>query len=152
MAEINKNVTIAEPFYSTGTAPVDAKMTPAATFDELKVAARIPVAQRYVGLTVTVLNSGTTNIPTDYWLVGGVRNSNWKIKAGNLVDTKANLLLISPSACTIGLEMVVQADETNGGKVTKYWVTAIENGTVTWEQKRYGAGVTVDGEDLESVE
>ena len=48
--------------------------------------------------------------------------------------------------------MVVQADETNDGKVTKYWVTAIDGGDVTWSRKQYGAQVTVDGEDLESEE
>ena len=48
--------------------------------------------------------------------------------------------------------MVVQQDESNEGKVTKYWVTAIDGENVTWSQKQYGGGsnVTVDGEDLES--
>ena len=48
--------------------------------------------------------------------------------------------------------MVVQADETNEGKVTKYWVTEINNDVPVWTQKQYGGGsanVIVDGEDLE---
>ena len=115
-------------------------------------AQRIPLAHRYVGLTVTVLNKEEGGIPVEYWLVGGRTNSSWKIKAGNIIDTKEHLLAISPSACTLGLEMVVQQDKSNDGKVTKYWVTAIDGGNVTWSQKQYGGGsnVTVDGGDLES--
>lgn len=151
MADINKNITVAEQYYSTVQGPLDAKLTPAESYDDLKDAARIPVSQRYVGLTVTVLNTSTTKIPVEYWLVGGRSNASWKIKTGNIVDTKANLLAISPSACTVGLEMIVQADESNEGKLTKYWVTSVENGEVTWEKKEYGANVTVTGEDQESA-
>ena len=148
MADINKGTTITGQYYSTARGPLDAKLTPAESYAELTDLSRIPVAQRYVGLTVTVLNP----TPIEYWLVGGRTNASWKIKAGNVIDTKAHLLAISSSACTVGLEMVVQADETNDGKVTKYWVTAIENGNVTWEQKIYGgtANVPVEGEDQES--
>ena len=146
MSEINKNTTIPGQYYSTSRGPLDAKQTPADSYAELTDLQRIPVAQRYVGLTVTVLNP----TPIEYWLVGGRTNASWKIKAGNIIDTKENLLAISPSACTVGLEMVVQADETNDGKVTKYWVTAIDGGDVTWSRKQYSAQVTVDGEDLES--
>ena len=153
MAEINKSTTIAEQYYSTARGPLDAKTTPAEFYEDITDAARIPVAQRYEGLTVTVLkNPGSGKTPVEYWLVGGRTNACWKITTGNVIDTKANLLRLSPSACTIGLEMVVQADETNDGKVTKYWVTAIENGVVTWTQKQYGGGaaVTVEGEDQET--
>lgn len=151
MPEINKTTTITGQYYSTATSPLDAKLTPADSYSDLVHAQRIPLAQRYVGLTVTVLNKGEGGIPVEYWLVGGRTNSAWKIKAGNIIDTKEHLLAISPSACTLGLEMVVQQDESNDGKVTKYWVTAIDGGNVTWSQKQYGGGsnVTVDGEDLE---
>ena len=151
MSEINKNTTITEQFYSTVRGPLDAKLTPADSYAELTDLTRIPVAQRYVGLTVTVLNANSGGTPVEYWLVGGRTNASWRIKAGNIIDTKANLLAISPAACTVGLEMIVQADESNGGKLTKYWVTAIENGEVTWSQKQYGAQVTVEGEDQESI-
>ena len=151
MSEINKTTTISGQYYSTASGPLDAKLTPADSYSDLVAKERIPLTQRYVGLTVTVLNKEEGGTPVEYWLVGGKMNSSWKIKTGNIIDTKEHLLAISPSACTLGLEMVVQQDESNEGKVTKYWVTAIDGGNVTWSQKQYGGGanVTVDGEDLE---
>ena len=146
MADINKTVTISDQFYSTAKGPLDAKLTPADSYAELIDLARIPRAQRYIGLTVTVLNNGS---PVEYWLVGGTTNASWKVKAGNVVPTKAELLAISPSACTVGLEMVVRADETNNNEVTNYWVTAINGSEVTWTKKEYGAKVTITGEDQE---
>lgn len=148
MSEINKNVTINEQYYSTKKGPLDAKLTPADSYAELIDLARIPRAQRYVGLTVTVLNSGS---PIEYWLVGGTTNASWKIKSGNIVPNKENLLAISSSACTVGLEMIVQSDETNENKLTKYWVTEISNGNVVWTKKEYGAKITVTGNDQEIV-
>lgn len=147
MSNINKNTTIAEQYYSTAKGPLDSKLTPADSYAELIDLSRIPRAQRYVGLTVTVLNSGS---PVEYWLVGGTTNASWKIKTGNIVPNKAALLTISTSACTLGLEMVVQSDETNDNKLTKYWVTEISGGNVVWSKKEYGAKVTIDGEDQES--
>ena len=146
MAEINKNIIISDQYYSTAKGPLDSKQTPADSYAELIDLTRIPRAQRYVGLTVTVLNNGS---PIEYWLVGGTTNASWKVKAGNVVSTKAELLSISSSACTVGLEMVVRADETNNNEVTKYWVTAVGPGGVTWTKKEYGAKVTITGEDQE---
>lgn len=146
MSDINKNITVQEQYYSTARGPLDAKLTPADSYNELLDVTRIPLAQRYVGLTVTVLNSGS---PIEYWLVGGRSNASWKIKTGNVVPSKADLLAISSSACTLGLEMVVQVDETNENKVTKYWVTEINGGNVVWSQKKYGQSITVTGDDQE---
>ena len=150
MSEINKNVTINEQYYSTAKGPVDAKLTPADSYAELTDLARIPRAHRYVGLTVTVLNSSTSKLPVEYWLVGGTTNASWKVKAGNVVASKAELLAISPSACTVGLEMIVQVDESNDNKMTKYWVTGVNSGTATWEKKQYDATVPITGEDQEN--
>jgi hypothetical protein len=122
--------------------------------------AAIPMNYRYIGLTITVLNSVydeedelVSQNPVEYWLIGGITNPHWKIKHANLIPTKADLLSLSSEAVALGYEMVVQHDESNEGKVTKYWVTAIDGENVTWSQKQYGGGsanVTVDGEDLES--
>jgi len=147
MSEINKKVTVAEQYFSTQKGPLDAKLTPADSYTELLDMTRIPRAQRYVGLTVTVAQAGKPSV--EYWLVGGTTNASWKLKTGNVVPTKEDLLAISPSACTIGLEMVVQVDESNDNKVTKYWVTEISAGNVTWTKKEYGAAVTIEGEDQE---
>ena len=148
MSDINKNVRINEQYFSSAKGPVDAKLTPADTYAELTDVTRIPRANRYVGLTVTVLNVGSGS-PVEYWLVGGTTNASWKVKTGNVVPTKAALLAISPSACTVGLEMIVQVDESNDNKLTKYWVTAVESGTATWEKKTYEATVPITGEDQE---
>jgi len=146
MSDINKKVIVNKQYYSTAKGPLDAKLTPADNYAELSDMTRIPRAQRYVGLTVTVLNSGS---PIEYWLVGGTTNASWKIKAGNIIPSKSDLLAISPSACTVGLEMIVQNDETNENKVTKYWVTEISNGNVVWTKKEYGSNVPITGDDQE---
>lgn len=143
-------IQITEQYYSTAKGPLDGKLAPVSTYNELIDLQRIPRKDRYVGLTVTVLNDGTSKLPVEYWLVGGTTNASWKIKAGNIVASKAELLAISPSACTVGLEMIVQIDETNDNKMTKYWVTGINSGTVTWEKKQYEASVPITGEDQES--
>lgn len=145
MSDINKDLLINEQYYTSRKGPLDSKLTPADSYAELIDMTRIPRAQRYVGLTVTVLNAGSGS-PVEYWLVGGTTNASWKIKTGNVVPNKAALLALSSSACTLGLEMVVQADETNDNKVTKYWVTNLS--PLTWEQKTY-ANVSITGEDQE---
>ena len=88
MPEINKTTTITGQYYSSTRGPLDAKLTPADSYAELQDLARIPVAQRYVGLTVTVLNAGEGGTPVEYWLVGGRTNAAWKIKAGIPDSTK----------------------------------------------------------------
>lgn len=148
-------LTQTESVYVDAGRPLDIKQTPVNAYSELLLTKRdlggIPINKRYVGMTVTVLNTDTSNIPTEYWLVGGKTNASWKLKAGNIVDTKASLLAISPSACTVGLEMIVQVDESNENKLTKYWVTAVDGESVTWERKQYGAAeISVTGEDQEN--
>ena len=94
--------------------PLDAKSTPVETLEEL---AAIPMQYRYIGLTITVLNSVyddedelVSQNPVDYWLVGGLQNQYWKVKKSNIVPTKSDLNALSPNACYLGLEMVVQED------------------------------------------
>lgn len=67
----------------TGKGYLDSKMMPVEMVSDLY---KIPVAQRFEGLTITVLrdDNGNTN-PHDYWLVGGITNSKWikKTVSGN---------------------------------------------------------------------
>ena len=146
MSEINKNVTVTEQYYSAKKGPLDAKLTPADDYAELTDLTRIPRSERYVGLAVTVLNSGS---PVEYWLIGGTANKNWKIKAGNIVPDKASLLAISTSACTVGLEMIVQVDESNDNKLTKYHVSEIDGGNVVWTKEENGSAILITGDDVE---
>ena len=56
----------------TGKGYLDAKMQPVAAKEDLM---SIPRSQRFVGLTVTVLDDGTGAGPVDYWLKDNV--STW---------------------------------------------------------------------------
>jgi hypothetical protein len=152
MAEISM---LDGPIYYSNSGSTDAKLQPVGTYTDLRQgAAMIPVTDRYVGMTIAVTGA-TSGMGTqvEYWLVGGVKNANWKLKTGNVVPTIEDLNAISSGACIVGTEMIVQSDSTNENKVTKYWVTAIdkENKRVVWERKQYGGGsaVTVEGEDQE---
>ena len=61
----------------TGKGYLDSKMQPVASKDELM---SIPRSQRFVGLTVTVLDDGTGVGPVDYWLKENV--TKWEPKGG----------------------------------------------------------------------
>lgn len=66
----------------TGPGPMDSKMKPVNTYDDL---AKIPRAQRFIGMEIVVLNDKfNNNTQTKYWLVGGTSNSNWVLKANNI--------------------------------------------------------------------
>ena len=60
--------------------PLDAKLTPVATVDDLY---KIPRAQRYIGMTVPVLNWDGKCTSWDFWLVGGTGNSCWQRKTAH---------------------------------------------------------------------
>lgn len=69
-------------YYYSGKRPLDLLQTPVDTVADLN---SIPSAYRYKGMTVTVLSGETLNdsgknIPDEYWLVGGTKNSNWQKK------------------------------------------------------------------------
>ena len=55
--------------------PLDAKLEPVQTVVDLY---KIPRAQRYVGMTVVVLDYDGNGESADYWLVGGTGNFNLK--------------------------------------------------------------------------
>lgn len=157
-------------YYSTGAFALDAKMQPVESVNDLKDLARFPLQDRYVGMTVVVLNNTydedgyvVTSNPVEYWLVGDILNACWQKKVSDniTVPTYADLPVLNyflnngdpyPNGVYVGMERIVLADETNEGKMSKYWVIGIdEEGNVSWERKEYGGGgvVTVEGEDQE---
>lgn len=73
MSEINVN----SQYRLVDNKPLDAKLTPVATIEDLY---SIPRAQRYVGMTVTVLDWDEQGNAWDFWLVGGTGNNNWERK------------------------------------------------------------------------
>ena len=79
-------------YYYGGKRPVDLFQTPLDTTEDLKA---IPSTYRYIGMTVKVLSGDTLdangkNIPDEYWLVGGTKNSNW-VKKPSIIDGKLSL-------------------------------------------------------------
>mgnify|MGYP003302784218 CR=1 FL=1 len=118
-------------------------------YEDLNALKGLSSSQRFEGLTVMVKSP----IPMEVWLVGGKNNSNWRIKSLIPVDTYADLEAATQTIVgvinkmlNIGTEATVIADETNEGKLTKYWVTNIDTTakTVTWEKMNNGGG----GQDL----
>lgn len=62
----------------TGQGYLDKKMQPVNTFNDLL---KIPRAQRFVGMEVTVKSDENNGgVQAEYWLEGGTANSNWKLK------------------------------------------------------------------------
>lgn len=75
-----------------GKRPLDIFQIPLDTVADLN---SIPSRYRYIGMTVTVLSGSTLdskgkNIPDQYWLVGGTKNSNW-CKKPSVIDGKLTL-------------------------------------------------------------
>ena len=81
MSEI---VEVSEQLFGNYGGPVDAKLAPVADLAELYSATKRK--NRYLGMTVLVLDDGTGGGPAEYWLVGGTANGNWvkKTTAGSL--------------------------------------------------------------------
>lgn len=61
----------------TGGGYLDAKMQPVETLTDLNAITR---TQRFVGLTVLVLDDGTGNGPREYFLKDGTSNTHWVLK------------------------------------------------------------------------
>lgn len=143
-------IQLTENFQFNG-APVDATLNPVASYDDLK---SITSTNRFLGMTVVVTNSGTTKMPQTYVLSTSTLNSGWKLQSGFSVPTYASLSTLVYNAITLGLEAIVVADETDGGKMNKYWVTAIDKSskTVNWERKTYSTELMIDGDNIEEPE
>ena len=132
--------------------PVDSTYGPYAD-----LAALGDITNLYQGLTVVVL----APVVMECWLHNGKRKNHWRVKRFTSIPTYADLQQYSATIFAamnylidVGTEATVLADETNEGKVTKYWVTGKENGQIIWE-KFSGAGgatITVDGDDQETNE
>lgn len=60
----------------TGNGPLDSKLTPVSTYNDLM---RIPRAQRYISMTVMVEDEGR-----EYWLRKGVTNGSWEVKQASI--------------------------------------------------------------------
>lgn len=62
-------LTYSDQIVFNGRGYLDSKMQPVATLEDLQ---KIPRTQRFVGLTVTVLDDGSGK-PQDYWIKSGVK-------------------------------------------------------------------------------
>lgn len=69
----------------TGPSCLDSKLKPVNLYSDL---AKIPRAQRYIGMEIVVLNDeNNENRQTKYWLVGGTSNNNWVLKTNQIEVT-----------------------------------------------------------------
>lgn len=157
MAEI---IELAKQFISIEGHSIDAATEPVDTYVGVT---GIATRARYVGMEKVVINKGDGgSYPMKFFLSGSTRNAAWKIKEIFPVQTHEALdnlvtfttgLGVPFTKFTIGLEVIVIADEQNGGKPTKYRITAVDTSanTVTWERCD-SAAITVEGADMESAE
>jgi hypothetical protein len=117
MANITSN------FYYLNQGPLDAKLQPLLTLDELS---KIQTDYLYEGIELIVLNINTedendvSNIPTRFALK---YNENfefiWKVKDVLTVKTKTELEPFKPYLSE-GTKITVLSDETNNGQLTEY--------------------------------
>lgn len=161
MAEI---IELAKQFISIEGHSIDAATEPVDTYTGVT---GVATRARYVGMEKVVINKGDGgSYPMKFFLSGSTRNAAWKIKEIFPVQTHEALdnlvtfttgLGVPFAKFTIGLEVIVIADEQNEGKPTKYWITAVDAtaNTVTWERCNGSSSavpsVTVEGEDMESM-
>lgn len=157
MAEI---IELAKQFISIEGHSIDAATEPVDTYVGVT---GIATRARYVGMEKVVINKGDGgSYPMKFFLSGSTRNAAWKIKEIFPVQTHEALdnlvtfttgLGVPFTKFTIGLEVIVIADEQNEGKPTKYRITAVDTtaNTVTWERCD-SAAITVEGADMESAE
>ena len=113
-------------------------------YDDLTSLKSINSDFRFEGLTVVIKSP----VQMECWLVGGTANSYWRIKSLFPLNTYADLVAATEEIqasfvkmVNVGTEATVLEDETNDGKLTKYWATAVDTKakTVTWERMTGGA-------------
>jgi hypothetical protein len=77
-------IEVSEQYFGNYAGPLDVKLNPVNNLDELYN--NIKRKNRYLGMTVLVLDDGTGDGPAEYWLVGGTANNNWvkKTASGSL--------------------------------------------------------------------
>ena len=90
-------VKIDNQMYSNGAKPLDAKLEPVASLEDLY---KIKLTDRYNGMIVTVLNNVyeydeaeedyvlVSSNPIEYQLVGGITNDKWTEKTGTSASIK----------------------------------------------------------------
>lgn len=134
-----------------GAMPLDPYTMPLDTVSDL---AGIDKTHRYIGMTITVLNTDGDGIPVDYQLMGGINNSNWRVKRQKTsVANYAALSSLKSYEIYKGLEITVLSDENSEpvGKdgednyiypMVKYWVVDFDSSkNPIWERQNNGGGV-----------
>lgn len=101
-------IKLSDVVYTSAPKPYDSKLEPVETYDDLANVADGKTSNRWKGMTITVLNTTTTNIPCEYQLVGGRSNNCWKIKSPITVNTQNDLYNLPYSGCSVGLVAIIQ--------------------------------------------
>lgn len=163
-----KILTTPNQFLNQSAGPIDKGME---TVDRYADLATVDRSCRYIGMAKTVLNKVTeydeeegedvvkSTYPMEFVLSGSTGNGAWRLSKTSPVKTykEVESLLtkynVPSKVFSIGIEIMVEKDETNNNKPTKYRITAVDTSanTVTWERCD-SAAITVEGADMESAE
>lgn len=167
-----KILTTPNQFLNQSAVPIDKGMEPVNSYTDL---ATVDRSCRYIGMAKTVLNKVTeydedegedvvkSTYPMEFVLSGSTGNGAWRlnklspVKTYKEVESLLSNYNVPAKAFSIGIEIMVETDETNEGKPTKYWITAVDAtaNTVTWERcngsSSAAPSVTVEGEDMEII-
>ena len=109
------------------------------TFNDLM---NVPMSNRFVGVTVTVLNF-YNGIPADFWLVIGTNKKYWRLKGLPQVESLSDLNAIKDLCVFTNSQGNVSLIESGFIAATKDGKTYIfkeENGENYWEEKIGGQG------------
>jgi hypothetical protein len=134
---IMAELTISDQIRYPGSGPLDTKHTPVATYTALTT---IPRNQRYIGMIVTVISdSNNGGNMSEYQLVGGTADSNWKkkINTSDLTNKRdivsGNNLLYATNAAGTQISVTYDNQTTTGGNIVQRTTTGdiIVNSTTT---------------------